>query len=403
MSFEGDNMMGVKRNNRCIILQMLHKNGSMSRKRLAEGMHLTAAAITKIVGEMQTEGLLIEGDAVATGNAGRREVMVGINPNFGVALGILINARQAIISAVNLDGSLIFSNQIRIPQNAPADSTVRTLSNLLLQLIDENGISHESVIGIGLAVRGLISNDLRTSVNSYGALSDMNYPICDKFEECTGFKTVLNNNVRALHAAQIFLDYDDNYGSQYFLRCEYGIGSSLFVQNKIWSGNNQNCGEIGHVPVVRENGKLCNCGRRGCLETVASLTAIRESVTENLSPETTPIMWNICNERQTTELSVEDIFTAYENNDPGVTIVVNQAADELSKALYAVAKLIDPAKIVLYGKLFEQKAFLNRILNSDINIDKLVVEKSEYNCELEYKAASFLILEQFFINGGMPL
>ena len=74
MSFEGDNMMGVKRNNRSAALRILHRQGSMSRKRLSEAIKLTPAAITKIVSEMLAEGLLIEGAAVPSESAARLRV-----------------------------------------------------------------------------------------------------------------------------------------------------------------------------------------------------------------------------------------------------------------------------------------------------------------------------------------
>ena len=76
MPFTGDNMMGVKRNNRSAALRILHEEGSLSRKRLAESLRLTPAAITKIVGEMLADGLLTEGAAVPSGGAGRREILL---------------------------------------------------------------------------------------------------------------------------------------------------------------------------------------------------------------------------------------------------------------------------------------------------------------------------------------
>ena len=69
MSYQGDNLMTVKRSNRGAALRILHEQGAMSRKRLAENMNLTPAAITKIVGEMIGEGLLSEGEMLSSGNA----------------------------------------------------------------------------------------------------------------------------------------------------------------------------------------------------------------------------------------------------------------------------------------------------------------------------------------------
>ena len=96
MTFQGDNMMAVKRNNRSAALRILHEKGEMSRKKLAESMQLTPAAITKIVAEMLGEGLLLEGDAVTSGSVGRREIPVALNVRCVAALGMLINGQAGL-------------------------------------------------------------------------------------------------------------------------------------------------------------------------------------------------------------------------------------------------------------------------------------------------------------------
>ena len=153
MSYKGDNLMSVKRTNRSVALRALHEKGAMSRKRLAECMNLTPAAITKIVGEMISDGLIFEGEMLTSGNAGRREILIDINKTSACGLGVLINLRHAILSATWLDGSVIFSEEIAIPANAPADETARHLAARLLELLDNNGIKRERVVGLGIAVR----------------------------------------------------------------------------------------------------------------------------------------------------------------------------------------------------------------------------------------------------------
>ena len=80
MAKQGDNMTDVKRANRSAVLRVLHENGAVSRKKLAAYIGLTPAAITKITGEMIEEGLLREGEAVFSGGAGRREILLKTDP-----------------------------------------------------------------------------------------------------------------------------------------------------------------------------------------------------------------------------------------------------------------------------------------------------------------------------------
>ena len=404
MALEGDNMMGVKRNNRSAALHILHQKGSMSRKRLAEQLRLTPAAITKIVGEMLSEGLLAEGEPVSSGNAGRREIMLQINSRCACALGVLINLRQAIVSAVWLDGTVIFSEEIPLEARAPANETVEMLSARLMDLAAKYGLKREQMVGLGLAVRGITAADGRTVINSFGALDRENFPLCRRFEELTKLPCVLVNNVRALLAAQIFLSREENMDSQFFLRCEYGIGAALSVGGRIWPGHTQQCAEIGHIPVIRRGGKLCSCGKSGCLETIASPTAIREDALAALSEEATPVLWKRALEKGRDDLDIDDVLNAAMAGDAGAARIVDQAVLALGSALKSVIYLIDPGKIIFYGRMFNHPYFLSRLLaEMKEGVDSghsPIIEKSRYNHSLEDRAASLLAVEDFFARGG---
>ena len=405
MTFQGDNMMAVKRNNRSAALRILHEKGEMSRKKLAEHMQLTPAAITKIVAEMLSEGLLREGDAVTSGSVGRREIPVALNTRCVCALGMLINLRQAILSAVWLDGSLIFSEEIPLQQRAPADETVEMLTRRLLALASEAGLEPGTVMGVGIAVRGVTSSDARTVTDSFGALREAAYPICERVEALSGFRTVLANNVRALFSAQTFFSRDEGGGSQFFLRCEYGIGASLSIDGRIWRGVTEQCAEIGHIPVVRRGGKPCSCGKSGCLETIASPAAIREDALAVLSPDRTPVLWNLWRGKKPDQLSVDDVFRAAASGDDGAATIVDRAVIALGSAIKAVIYLVDPGKIVLYGRMFENEYCLSRLLSElREGVDSrhaVTVEKSRYNLRLEDRAAPLLAVQDFFDRGGI--
>ena len=405
MSYKGDNLMSVKRTNRSVALRALHEKGAMSRKRLAECMNLTPEAITKIVGEMISDGLISEGEMLSSGNAGRREILIDINTTSACGLGVLINLRHAILSATWLDGSVIFSEEIAIAASAPAEETARRLAARLLELLDNNGIERSRVVGLGIAVRGITSEDGRVVRNSFGALAESEYPLCALFEELTGFRCMMENNVRSLLAAQMFLSRDETTGSQFFLRCGYGIGAALSINGKIWHGVTAQCAEIGHIPVIRRGGKPCHCGKSGCLETIASPGAIREDALAILSEEKTPLLWRKCQEQGTENLSVFDVFTAASNGDEGAAAIVDQAVQALASAVKALIYLVDPGKIVLYGSLFEDSYYLSR-LSSELQegVDtrhRVVIEKSRYNQLLEDRAACLLAVQDFIDNGGI--
>lgn len=404
MVYEGDNMMGIKRTNRSAILRLLHENGSMSRKRLAESTKLTPAAITKIVGEMIAEGLIREGGPMPGGGAGRREVTVGIDPDARCALGVLINLRQAIVSAVRLDGTVIFAEELTLEEKSPAEETVQRLSARLAELAGENGIEHSRIAGLGIAIRGITSPDGRSVRNSFGALDKKDYPLCERFEELTGIPCVMSNNVRALFAAHMFTARDRELSSQFFLRCEYGIGASLSVDGRIWRGSSQQCSEIGHIPIVKRGGRPCSCGKSGCLETVASPTAILANALDIMSPDRTPLLWNICRGRDASEITIDDVFAAAQSGDAEIADLVDRAIRSLGAVLKGVIYTLDPGKLVLYGRIFENPYYLSKLMaEMHEGIDSghnIPIEKSPYNQELERSAAGLIAVENFFETGG---
>jgi glucokinase len=275
-----------------------------------------------------------------------------------------------------------------------------------MELVRENGISRERISGLGIAIRGITSEDGRTVRNSFGALAETDYPLCEAFEAETGIHTTMENNVRSLLAAQMFLAKDGvSSGAQFFVRCDTGIGAALYIDGEIWHGVTAQCAEIGHIPVIRRGGKPCHCGKSGCLETIASPGSIREDAIAMLSEEKTPLLWRKYRDRDTESLSVFDVFAAASNGDQGASEIVDRAIQALGTAIKAAIYLVDPGKIVLYGSLFEDSYYLSRLISElqegvDARHD-VVIEKSKFNQQLEDRAACLLAVQNFIDNGGI--
>ncbi len=404
MRTEGDNMIGLRRQNRAAVLLSLHRHGGLSRKRLASMLHLTPAAMTKIAAELLREGLIFEDGSVPSDGAGRREITLRLADRKMSALGVSIGLGKASVSAVRADGTVLFFETVPLPIRAPAEQTVQLLCDLLTEQIQSCRQSFGKLLGIGIAVRGVVGADGRTVKCSFDALDTENFPICDSFEAHTGYPTVLSNNVRALLSAEMFLSCIEKPESIFFLRCGSGIGAAFSVGDEILEGDRHQCAEIGHIPVIRRGGKPCHCGKSGCLETIASPAAIREEAQAILSETETPLLFRSTNgdrDAVTTAL----VLDAARGGDAGALKIADRAAATLSDALKSVVYLLDPGRIVLYGEIFEHPYFLSRLLSEmDVGVDAAhatPMEKSRFNLTLEEKAAALLYMIHFYRNGGM--
>ncbi len=404
MRTEGDNMIGLKRQNRAAVLLSLHRHGGLSRKKLASMLGLTPAAMTKIAAELIEEGLIYEDGPLAASGAGRREIMLRLSDQKMSALGVSIGLGKASVSAVQADGTVLFFETVPLPIRAPAEQTVRLLCDHLMKQIQGGTCSIGKPLGIGIAVRGVIGADGRTVKTSFDALDTENFPICDSFEAYMGYPAVLSNNVRALLSAEAYLSRDEKPESIFFLRCGTGIGAAFAVGEEILEGDRRQCAEIGHIPVIRRGGKPCHCGKSGCLETIASPAAMREDAQAILSPERTPLLWQMTNGEKdavTTAL----VLDAARGGDAGASKIADRAAEALSDALKSVVYLLDPGRIVLYGAVFEHPYFLSRLTaGMDVGVDAahaVRMEKSAFNGQLETRTAGLLFMIHFYKNGGM--
>ena len=404
MRTEGDNMIGLKRQNRAAVLLSLHRHGGLSRKKLASVLGLTPAAMTKIAAELIEEGLIYEDGPLAASGAGRREIMLRLADQKMSALGVSIGLGKASVSAVQADGTVLFFETVPLPIRAPAEQTVRLLCDRLMKQIQGDTCSIGKPLGVGIAVRGVIGADGRSVKTSFDALDTENFPICDSFEAYTGYPAVLSNNVRALLSAEAYLSRDEKPESIFFLRCGTGIGAAFAVGDEILEGDRRQCAEIGHIPVIRRGGKPCHCGKSGCLETIASPAAMREDAQAILSPEQTPLLWQMTNGEKdavTTAL----VLDAARGGDAGASKIADRAAEALSDALKGVVYLLDPGRIVLYGAVFEHPYFLSRLTaGMDVGVDAahaVRMEKSAFNGALETRAAGLLFMIHFYKNGGM--
>ena len=404
MRTEGDNMNGLKRQNRAAVLMNLHRYGGLSRKRLAAMLRLTPAAMTKIVAELISEGLVYEEGSMPSGGAGRREITLRLKTDSFCTLGVSIGLKKASVSAVRIDGAVIASETVPLPNQAPAEETVKMLSERLLTLARENGVDRENVLGLGIAVRGVIAADGRTVKTTFDALDTTDFPLCDRFETYTGLPSVLSNNVRALLAAQTFLSREEQPESIFFLRCGSGIGAAFSAGGEILEGDKRQCAEIGHIPVIKRGGKPCHCGKSGCLETIASPAAIREDAEACLSETETPLLWKLTNGKKDA-VTTARVLDAARGGDAGAARICDRAAEALADALKSVVYLLDPGKLVLYGGIFEHPYFMSRLsAEMDVGVDAAhaaPMEKSRFNGKLESCAAGLLYTIHFYKNGGM--
>ena len=398
---KGTNMTDVKRRNRASILRLIYSTGGMSRKDIARQLKLTPAAITVLTNEMINEGLLEEtGEEHSPGRAGRREIIVDICCRKYHAVGININLDHTVVTCLDLKGGTLFEDRFRTDNS----STPEQFARYVWEVIEDNlrAIKKDNIVGLGVGVRGIVDSRWGISLESYG-LWDEQVNVKEIFTELTRLPVGVDNNVRNIARGQLFFAQDK---PRSFLLVKYGpgIGGALMVQEGLFTGHNYRAIELGHV-VVEEQGALCRCNKRGCLETISSYYAIEAAVRAVYSLERTPVLYEATG-GETDNIDLEAIMQAYRGGDEPVVEIVSKAMRLFALVLKNVITLLDPEKVFLYGVAFEHEDFLQLVYDfmqdctRAADVKNLVV-KSELNGQLSSKGPASLAIQNFFDSGGV--
>lgn len=184
-----------------------------------------------------------------------------------MAIGLDIGGTKVAGAVVAEDGAVVAELTEPTPEISDAD----TMTALLLRMIDALRATQEDVVAVGLGAAGTVewpTGRIRSAPNN----EYRNWPVRELVEKATGLPTVVDNDANVAGLAEARLG-DARYSEMVLLTVGTGVGSGIVLGGQIYRGPHGIGAEVGHIP-VQPDGPLCGCGNRGCLEAMASGTAL---------------------------------------------------------------------------------------------------------------------------------
>lgn len=330
---------------RSAIVDVIRSEGEISRTELARRSLLTEATISKIVKSLLEDGIIVEsGFAKSTG--GKRPVLLRLNDQMLYAVGITLDVTRCVIVLCGLDGAEVDRCEIEgIGQDDPPLVTDR-VAKALRRLLNGRRTRPESIVGVGVASggRGFAPGRRMDAAALDGWES---FPIEDELAARTGFVVIRENDANCAALGEYWTTGGSAARDFITLYLAYGIGCGLIIAGAIYRGVSGNAGEIGHVLAVA-NGPLCWCGRRGCLDTVASPRAVAEQIVAN------PTLRAACDVTRETEFG--EIYRRFgqlvkDGNEPAGRLF-RATADHLAGAVNDLVNTLDLDLVSLAGPGF---------------------------------------------------
>ncbi len=300
---------------------------------------MDAKTLTNICGGLLEAGIIRTLGEIPKGR-GRPQQELAIDPDAAFALGLDIGARQVSFVVTDIAGNIRYERRLETESEWTKQRITASVEEILTAgLAGLTPIQRERVKGIGCAVPGILDRSKGVVLNSVNIKALSDFPVCSVLSDTYGIPAVLEESSRAMALAEIW------FGAERFddficIDAGFGIGMGIVHEGRLYRGSAELSGEIGHT-VVDPKGGLCTCGKRGCLETVASGKALSHIASEMALPHGVRGK----DARALSEAAEKDCQEAVK--------VLGQAGRRIGVAIANAVNLFDPGIVILNGGLIQ--------------------------------------------------
>jgi glucokinase len=261
-------------------------------------------------------------------------------------IGMDMGGTNTVFGVVDARGNVISKSAIKTGAHTDVNLYIQDLYNELIKLIDAaGGVDKFKGIGVGAPNGNYYTGNIEFAPNLpwKGVI-----PFAKLMTEKFGIPAALTNDANA--AAFGEMTYGAAHGMKNFIMITLGtgVGSGIIIDGKVVYGHDGFAGELGHVTAIRNNGRLCGCGKSGCLETYASATGVARSAREILESSTKDsLLRNI----PIDSITSKDVFDAAMEGDEVAKEIFNFTGKILGECLADFVAFSAPEAIVLFGGL----------------------------------------------------
>lgn len=324
--------------NRRRVIDALRDMGVASRADIARRTGLSRSTVSTLVSRLRADGLVVdhapaEGDG-GSGAAGRPPMLIGLGRQAGAAIGIDFGKRHLAVAVSDLSHIVRAEARREMEEGYGADEGLDTGARLVRELLDQAGIEASEVLGAGLGLPGPIHRP-SGRVGSTAILPGWaGMGVAEAMEDRLDTPVHVDNDANLGALAELYWGAGHGAANLVYIKVATGIGAGLVVEGKLFYGAGGTAGELGHV-TVDEDGAICRCGSRGCLETMAAGPAIVELIRSSLGHE----------------LTVEEVVARAMAGDPGCRRVLQDSGRHIGDAVADVCNLLNPERVVVGGSV----------------------------------------------------
>jgi glucokinase-like ROK family protein len=326
-----------------VIIKRLYFDKALSCAELSEILDKSIPSVSKSVGELIEEGFVIE-QGYAPSSGGRRPLMYSLQPTAMYIVTVAmdqLSTRIQMLDLLNNPVADIAMTELKLFANPHALSS---LINYINDYIAVTGIPKEKIAGIGIGMPGFIN---ATEGINYTYLESAGQSLTQLITAQTGVPAYIENDSSLIALAEQKFGIAKNHKDVMVINLGWGIGLGMIINGEIYRGHNGFAGEFSHIP-LSEDGALCTCGKRGCLEAEASMLVVAEKAIKGIKKGHISSLQHA--EKDQSKLVGNAIMEAANNGDQFAIELLSDAGYKIGKALAILIHIMNPESIVLSGR-----------------------------------------------------
>ncbi len=327
----------LREHNRLRVVDALRRRGTASRTELARQTGLSRTTVATLVADLQARGLVVEQRVGDTHNEqvgrGRPPTLLRLDPSVGAAIGVDFGHTHLRVAVADLSSTVLAERRIELDIDHSAAAALGAAVELIDLVLASANLSRADVVGVGVGLSGPI--ELSGKVGRTVILPGwVGLNAARELSTRLGLHVTVENDANLGALAEVSSGAGEGLDDVIYVMVSSGIGAGLILGGRLHRGATGFAGELGHV-FVQQDGAVCRCGNRGCLETVASV----DSLLALLRPT------------HGAGLTATGLLELIAAADIAAIRVVRDAGRSIGRVLAGLANCLDPEAIIVGGDL----------------------------------------------------
>jgi len=336
----------VREINLSAIMNRLHKHAPLSRSALAEMTGLNKTTVSSLVQELISHQFVRE-VGFDTAGAGRPAMLLEFNPNAGCIISAEIGVGFVSIICANFTAEIMWQTREYGNPQATQQDILDHLLELLRQAVAAANSSGKAVLGLAVGVPGLV--DRKTDTLLFGPnLCWENVPLGTFLRNHFDLPIFIDNEANMAALGEYYFGAAQDYNDILYVSVGVGVGGGVVQGGQLLAGATGFAGELGHMTVLPD-GELCNCGNRGCWETLVSQQALLRRVQHALKQGQPSVLSEYIANGNLDNLALDHIQKAAALEDPLVLEILHETGCYLGIGVASLVNILNPELVILGG------------------------------------------------------